>query len=97
MPDAFAQAVPADAKLEKIEVTGTNIRRVDIETGLPVQVITRQEIERGGLVTAQDILERISANQSYGGWNDSLGVNNSLGGFTGASLRGLGRSAPGPC
>jgi len=87
---AWAQTAAPDTKLEKIEVTGTNIRRTDTETALPVQVITRQEIERGGMITAQDILERISANQSFGGWNDSLGVNNSLVGFTGASLRGLG-------
>jgi len=88
--EARAQAAAADTKLEKIEVTGTNIRRVDTETGLPVQVITRTDIERGGIVTAQDIIERISASQSYGGWNDSLGVGSSLAGYTGASLRGLG-------
>ena len=87
---AGAQQPVPDTRLEKIEVTGTNIRRTDMETALPVQVITRQEIERGGMITAQDIIERVSANQSYGGWNDSLGVGNSLAGYTGASLRGLG-------
>jgi iron complex outermembrane receptor protein len=87
---AWAQMPAPDAKLGKIEVTGTNIRRVDTETGLPVQVITREDIERGGIVTTQDLLDRVSANQSYGGWNDNLGVGNSLAGFTGASLRGLG-------
>jgi iron complex outermembrane receptor protein len=84
-----AEPVP-DAKLEKVEVTGSNIRRVDVETALPLQVITRQDIDQGGMLTAKDILDRISANQSYGGWTDDLGVGSTLAGYTGASLRGLG-------
>ena len=35
-------------KVEKIEVTGSNIKRVDTETAAPVQIITREEIERSG-------------------------------------------------
>ncbi|MCM2328604.1 MAG: TonB-dependent receptor [Lysobacter sp.] len=88
--EALAQSATPEVRLEKVEVTGTNIRRTDAETALPVQVITREDIDRGGMVTAQDILDRVSANQSYGGWNDNLGVGSSLAGYTGASLRGLG-------
>jgi iron complex outermembrane recepter protein len=41
---AFAQTAatpPAPAKVEKIQVTGSNIKRVDDETAAPVQIITR--------------------------------------------------------
>jgi len=46
LPAIFAQvALPAGAqqarKVEKIEVTGSNIKRVDTEGPAPVQVITR--------------------------------------------------------
>ena len=32
-------------KVEKIEVTGSNIKRVDAETSAPIQIINRAEIE----------------------------------------------------
>ena len=55
-----------------------------------MQVITREELINGGVQTMQELLERISANQSFGGSNPALGEGNSLAGFTAASLRGLG-------
>lgn len=77
-------------QLEKVEVTGSNIARVEGESGLPVQVITREEMLQGGVQTMQELLERVSANQSFGGSNPALGVGSTLTGFTAASLRGLG-------
>jgi iron complex outermembrane recepter protein len=47
-------------KVEKIEVTGSNIKRIDAESANPVQVITRQDIERTGAATVNDVLQRIS-------------------------------------
>jgi len=82
--------IPPSVKVTRIEVTGSNIARVEGESGLPVQVITRQELLDGGVQTMQDLLERISANQSFGGWNEAKGIGSTLVGFTGASLRGLG-------
>ena len=38
-------AAPAQAADIKVDVTGTNIKRVEGEGALPVQVITREEIE----------------------------------------------------
>lgn len=35
-------------ELERVTVTGSNIKRTDTETASPVQIITRQEIERTG-------------------------------------------------
>ena len=43
--DVFAQAD------QRIEVTGSAVRRVDAETALPVQVITKQEIARTGVTS----------------------------------------------
>lgn len=84
---AYAQDVQ---KVERIEVTGSNIKRIDSETALPVTVITRAEIERSGATSAADLIERLSANNG-GGYNGSLALGDSARpGFAGASLRGLG-------
>src|SRR6266496_1987312 len=90
MSAAGQQEATSIVKLDKVEVTGSNIRRVEGESGLPVQIITRDEMINGGVQTAQELLERISANQSFGGWNEARGEGNTLVGFTAASLRGLG-------
>jgi iron complex outermembrane receptor protein len=87
---AWAEVLADIPQRERIEVIGSHIRRVEGETGLPVQAITREEMERGGIQTAQDLIERVSANQSYGAWNDAKGVGDPRAGFTSASLRGLG-------
>jgi len=60
------QDAPPPAKLEKVEVTGSRIARIEGESGLPLQVITREELLDGGVQTMQDLLDRVSANQSFG-------------------------------
>jgi iron complex outermembrane receptor protein len=77
-------------KVEKIEVTGTNIKRIEGETALPVTVIKREDIERTGLTTASQLLDKLQLN-SGAVVNLSQGVGDSgQPGFSGASLRGLG-------
>ena len=48
--------------LDKVIITGSHIRAFDAETALPVQVITREEINRSGVTTVEQLLERIPAN-----------------------------------
>ena len=51
---AFAQEVKAqeeskkneNAPVQRVEITGSNIKRVYIETASPVQVITKEELVR---------------------------------------------------
>jgi iron complex outermembrane receptor protein len=96
---AFAQVqnpdVPSNTRPEarpdiRVEVTGSNIKRVEGEGALPVTVITRQEIEKSGATTPMELLQQISANNSLG----AVSVANSVGATTlsaqTASLRGLG-------
>ena len=49
-------------KLEKVEITGSSIKRVQTEGATPIQVISRAEIERLGIVSAEQLLMRITAN-----------------------------------
>lgn len=89
-----AKAVPAPApqKIEKIEVTGSNIKRVEAESASPIQVITRDEIERSGKQTVTELLRTLPS-AGGGGLNDLAGSNSFSPGASSASLRGLGSSA----
>ena len=82
---------PADQKsqsLETIVVTGSNIRRVDIETANPVVTIDRATIQQSGKATIGDLVQALP---SISGNAANPQVNNGgAGGTSGASLRGLG-------
>lgn len=64
---ALAQTTPAadqdeDAQeLDRVQVTGSRIRQVDMETAQPVLTISRQDIEKQGFQSVADILQNISA------------------------------------
>jgi iron complex outermembrane recepter protein len=75
-----------------ITVTGSNlIPRIEGETALPVQVITREQIEREGIQTAAELLNTVSANMSFNSFSETQAITGGSGqpGFAGASLRGL--------
>ena len=56
---AHAQQAQQPQQLERIEVTGTNIRRTDTETVSPVIVIDRKDIQESGAITVADVLARL--------------------------------------
>jgi iron complex outermembrane receptor protein len=76
-------------RVEKIEVTGSNIKRVDQETVAPVEIITRDQIERTGQATVAEVLRNIPANTG-GSFGESF-ANSFASGAAGISLRGLGQ------
>src|SRR5688572_12264347 len=86
MVPAMAQQA---ARVEKIEVTGSNIKRVDQEGPAPVQVITREQIERSGSSTVAEVLRNLPANS--GGSYDDTFTGSFARGSAGVSLRGLGQ------
>src|SRR6185436_13469324 len=78
----------SDQKLETITVTGSNIRRVDIETSNPVLTIDRAAIQKSGKLTLGDLVQQLPA---VTGPNTNPQVNNGGGtGFSSIGLRGLG-------
>jgi iron complex outermembrane receptor protein len=89
--EAAAQATPETpaAQPMRVEVTGSRIARVDAESALPVQTITRDEIARAGWTTASEVLAHVSAN--FNGMNalQSIGTSGNPG-MTSANLRGIG-------
>jgi iron complex outermembrane recepter protein len=87
----FAQSAPA-VKPEKIEVTGSNIKRVDAESSAPIQVITQEEIRRSGRQTVTELLRELPINAT-GGLTELSGSGSFSAGAASVSLRGLGSSS----
>jgi len=88
-PDATVTPAPAQPDI-RVEVTGSNIKRVESEGALPVTTITRRDIERSGATTPMELLQLGSANNSL----NAITLGDSVGAVTfsaqTASLRGLG-------
>jgi iron complex outermembrane recepter protein len=77
----------------RIEVTGTNIPRTEGEAALPLQIITREDIERSGSASVAELMSKVSAN--VGGFNDQLSIGNQIQpfprpGLSSVNLRGIG-------
>lgn len=79
----------AQQQMEKVEITGSSIKRIDAETALPVQVLTREDIARTGATTVEQLLQTVSAVSSSGGLTASSGSGATTGGISSTSLRGL--------
>ena len=93
-----ALAQDATTKVERVEITGSSIKRVQGEGSLPVQVITRAELDRAGIVTAEQLMQQLSVN---GNGLDNLasnadvaaGVSRGNNGASAANLRSQGSNA----
>ena len=89
---AQAQQTPttgSNQQLQRVEITGSNIKRIDSETVAPVEVITREQIQRSGQPTIADVLRNLPSN-SGGSFGESF-TNSFAPGAAGISLRGLGQ------
>jgi iron complex outermembrane receptor protein len=85
--------------MQRVEVTGSSIKRVAKEGALPVQVISFDQIEKQGITTTEQLVRTLSAN---GTGADNMTSGNNVfgadadrvsGGASFASLRGLGPSS----
>lgn len=85
-PAALAQQ--AAQELNRVTVTGSNIKRSDTETASPVQVIRREDIEKTGKQSIQEVLRGITAD-GQGSISSSFS-NGFASGSSAVSLRGLG-------
>ena len=86
---AVAQQSP-DQQLERVEVTGSLIKRVESSTALPVQTVTREDIQKLGVTTVEQLLNAVTANTAVMGNTTAEGAGASTYGEANASLRGLG-------
>ncbi|RDZ29452.1 TonB-dependent receptor domain-containing protein [Lysobacter silvisoli] len=84
---AFAQEESKDATtLDRIEVTGSRIKRADIETSQPIFSLSREDITAQGLTSVGDVIQNITSNGST--LNSTF--NNGGNGETRVNLRNMG-------
>lgn len=75
---AAAMAIPSvyaaeeGAKDEKVVITGSRIKRAEVETATPVITITSEDIENQGRLTVADALRNATFN-SFGSFNEQSG------------------------
>jgi iron complex outermembrane receptor protein len=83
-PGAFAQ----DTTVQRVEITGSSIKRVDAETSEPVTVIKADDLKKQGVTTVEQIMQNVSAMQVQQTSAQAVGAGTGGGSF--ADLRGLG-------
>jgi iron complex outermembrane receptor protein len=87
-PDVDPQA---NQPIQRVEVTGSYIRRADAETPSPVQVITASDMKNSGYTSVAEVLQHITANGA-GTLSQTFQGGFAAGG-SGISLRGLNDNA----
>lgn len=76
-----------ESNSERIEVTGSRLKQIDIEGASPITVLTADDLEKSGFVSVAEAL-RSSALNSFGSWGG--GANNSWGSQSAIDLKGIG-------
>jgi iron complex outermembrane receptor protein len=93
---AVAQVAQSQQPIQRVEITGSSIKRIAKEGALPIQVITFDDMEKQGITTAEQLMQNIASN---GTGADNMTSGNNVfgadadrvsGGASFASLRGLG-------
>jgi iron complex outermembrane receptor protein len=86
---AFAQE--SNAPVQRVEITGSSIKRATAETASPVQVIGREELMKSGKTTVAEYLQTLTADGA-GSLPTGFGSGFAAG-STAISLRGLGATS----
>jgi iron complex outermembrane recepter protein len=87
MPAAFGQEAPAAP--QRVEITGSSIRRIEAEGALPVTVITRDAIDKSGASSVTDLIQALPAMTGGNFQQSSASVNGNGFGNTTAAIHGL--------
>jgi len=91
MPNlAVAETTTSEEELERIEITGSRIKRADMETASPVSVITSADISMSGISNVENLLQEMSFSAGVAG--NATNAYWTSGGYGTAqvNLRGLG-------
>jgi iron complex outermembrane recepter protein len=87
MHAAYAQET-TDGSMQRVEVTGSSIKRIASEAALPVQSFNQKDIKKSGVTTVTDFIQQIPAMQGFSVAGDSVGGGG--GGVTTASIHDIG-------
>jgi len=85
---AAAPAFAQDTQLQRVEITGSSIKRVAAEGALPVQTISKTDIVRSGATSVSELMQQLPTMQGFTTSGESVG--GSGGGIMTASLHDIG-------
>ncbi|MEJ7805529.1 MAG: TonB-dependent receptor [Telluria sp.] len=92
---AVPVAAQDSAPMQRVEITGSSIKRIAREGALPLEIITRRQLEQQGIVNAEQLIATLNVN---GNGSDNLASNADVtsgaqrgnNGASSANLRGQG-------
>lgn len=87
---AASAAAQQVERLERVEITGSAIKRIDAESAVPITVLQVDELRKQGITSVEQLLQRLAFSQSTLSTSQSIGVG--TGGASHADLRGLGEN-----
>lgn len=87
---AWQSAMAQDAQMQRVEVTGSSIKRIAAEGALPVTVLTAEAIRTSGATSVTDLVKKLSSAQ--GATSESSSVGGSTFGFAGISVHNVGET-----
>ena len=88
--DNSAPSLRDDTGLAEIVVTGSSIKQINGETALPVQILKKDDIDRTGATSVEELFRQISAASSSGATTAAQATGFQTGAISTISLRGLG-------
>lgn len=83
-------AATANEGLEEVVITGSSIKGLDIQTALPVSIVSRAQIEKSGVSNMEQLMAQVSATATAGATKTSDTAGLASYGLSSISLRGLG-------
>ncbi|CDG82604.1 TonB-dependent receptor domain-containing protein [Janthinobacterium agaricidamnosum] len=88
----LAQETDDSKPMQKVVITGSNIKQIEAETAVPIQIIKRDEIQRLGVNSVKEVLDTLTSSTS-GSLSDTNGSNSFAGGASSVNLRNLGKQS----
>jgi iron complex outermembrane receptor protein len=85
---AMAQDASGTAPIQRVEITGSAIKRIDAETAVPVTVLRIDDLKKQGVTTIEQVMSNLSVSQASQGTSQVVGLG--TGGASFADLRGIG-------
>jgi iron complex outermembrane receptor protein len=83
-----AQSALAEESIQRVEITGSAIKRVAIEGALPVQTLSKAQIEQTGATTVADLVATLPSMQGF--VTSAASINGGGGGVQTASVHAIG-------
>ncbi len=74
--------------MQRVEITGSAIKRIDAETAVPVTIVKMEDLKKSGITSVEQIMANLTAVQSS--TNTAQSIGSGSGGASFADLRGIG-------